>query len=405
MSARRSMGASWGPLAGLVLLAGPSLLAGSAPQDGAQTRPSLTSGRPPEYDLAIVKIGSAIRWQGGLAEPATLDVSIVSLGLRDVRQPDVECTMDGKTLRTPGGGSIMRRSEPYQIQVQISGRETVEIKPGRHLVTCAARIVQPRDARDGNPANDTFTDTVTLDAPPRPDLAIQSIELRDCETRGSAVAGRAMCAEVTFATDRRGAGIAAPWSTVCEIDGVRTTVPGVAPIDRGSVAASRVPLEQLTAGEHVADCAVDGKNEIDEADETNNRRTDKVLVLADSSDIRYDLAIKDIGPSVGESRDEATRQPSVFIEVRLQNLGTQPVLEADVRCELGATGLAFLSLGAVGLQPGEEAPLRVQIWGRRLAQVPSGTHETTCITGIVLPKGVVESDVENNVRTGKVVRR
>jgi hypothetical protein len=47
----------------------------------------------------------------------------------------------------------------------------------------------------------------------------------------------------------------------------------------------------------------------------------------------------------------------------------------------------------------------VQVWGRRLAHVPSGTHETTCVAGIVLPKSVVETNVENNVLTGMVTVR
>lgn len=361
--------------------------------------------RPPEYDLAIVKIGPVMRWQGGLAEFAIFDVSIISGGMRDVQQPEVECEMGGRMFRALSGAPPMRRGEPYQFAVQIKGNEAVGIAPGPHEATCTARIVRPREAKDGTPANDTQTGTVTVEPAPRPDLAIRSIELRDCETRGTAVAGRPLCAEVSYENDRLGAGIVAEWTVACDIGGERAAAAGVTPIDKGYAMFSSVRFERLPAGELAAECTIDSGRSLAESDETNNTRTDRVLVLADATEVRYDLAITAVGTTVAEARDETTKQPYVYMDVRLKNVGTQPILQADVRCELGTTGLAFLSLGAWSFQPGEEGPFRVQVWGRRLGQVPSGKHETTCMAGIVQPKSVVEVSVENNVLTGIVTVR
>jgi hypothetical protein len=405
MTIRAPMAAAFLVLSGWMTLAGGPAAAQPPPQVPRPPRVPLTPLKTPEYDLAILKIGTGLRWQGGLAEFAILDVSIVSNGLRDVRQPDVECLVAGKTFRSLSGGALMRRGEPYQFAVQVSGREAFEISAGDQPATCTARIVQPRDARDGNPANDTLSGVVRVEPPPRPDLIIRSIELRDCETRGAAVAGRPACAEVNFENSRAGAGIVTPWLVACDIGGVRASAPGVTPIDKGYVVFAIVGFEKLAAGEYDADCTVDAKNVLAETDETNNRRTDRVAVLGDMSGVQYDLAITGMGTTVSEARDETTKQPYVFMEVRLKNLGTQPILQADVRCELGTTGLAFLSLGSLGFQPGEEGPFKVQVWGRRLGQVPSGPHETTCAAGIVLPKAAVETTVENNVMTGTVVVR
>ena len=394
-------------LAAALAVSAPHRLAPQTPPPQAPPkRAPVAPARPPEYDLAVVKIGPAMRWLGGLAEFATFDVSIVSNGLRDVQQPDVECEMAGKTFRSLSGGLPMRRGEPYQFGVQLKGSEAFDLTPGPHAATCTARIVRPRDARDGNPDNDTANGTVTVGPLPQPDLAIGSIELRDCETSGTAVAGRPLCAEVHYETDRLGAGLVAAWTVACDIGGTRATTPGLAPIDKGASAFSSVRFEHLPAGELTADCVVDADSTLAETNEANNRRSEPVVVLADTADLRYDLAITAVGTAVGEARDETTRQPYVYMDVRLKNLGTQPILKADVRCELGATGLAFLSLGSWGFKPGEEGPFRVQVWGRRLSQVPSGTHETTCVAGIELPKSVVETKVENNVMTGMVsVRR
>jgi len=394
-------------LAAASAVGAPDGLAAQAPPPQVPPKPRapLIPVKPPEYDLAVVKIGPAMRWQGGLAEFAIFDVSIVSNGLRDIQQPDVECEMAGKAFRALSGGSPMRRGEPYQFAVQLKGSEAFDIAPGPHAATCTARIVRPRDAKDGNPANDTAGGTVTVEPLPRPDLAIRSIELRDCDTRGTALAGRPLCAEVHYDNDRLGAGIVAAWTVACDIGGTRATAPGLAPIDKGYSVFSSVRFEHLPPGELTAECAVDANNNLAETDETNNRRSERVVVLADASNVRYDLAVTAVGTTVGEARDETTKQPYVFMDARLKNLGTQPILQADVRCELGTTGLVFLSLGGWGFQPGEEGPFRVQVWGRRLAQVPSGTHETTCMAGIVLPKSVVETNVENNVLTGMVTVR
>jgi hypothetical protein len=363
------------------------------------------SARPPEYDLGIVKIGPTLRWQGGLAEPAIFDVSILSSGLRDVQQPEVVCEMGGRTFRALGGAPPMRRGEPYQFAVQIRGSEAISITPGPHEAACTARIVRPREAKDGNPANDAVTGTVMVEPAPRPDLAIRTIELRDCETRGTAVKGRPLCAEVSYENSRLGAGIASAWTIACDIAGARATAAGVTPVDKGDLAFSSVRFEGLPAGELTATCTIDPDGHLAETDETNNERTDRVLVLADATEARYDLAIASVGTAVQEAREEQSRQPYLYIEVRLRNLGTQAILQADVRCDLGATGLTFLSSGGWSFQPGEEGPLRVELRGRRLGQIPSGAHEATCVAGIVQPKSVVEVNVENNVLAGVVTVR
>jgi hypothetical protein len=393
-------------LAAALAVSAPDTSAAQAPPPQAPAKPRpLQPARPPEYDLAIAKVGPAMRWQGGLAEFAIFDVSIVSSGMRDVQQPEVVCEMGGKTFRALSGASPMRRGEPYQFAVQIKGSEAVDIAPGPHEATCTARIVRPTTAKDGNPANDTVTGTVTVEPAPRPDLAIRSIELRDCETRGTAVTGRPLCAEISYENNRLGAGIVAAWAVACDIGGERATAAGVTPIDKGYSVFSSVRFERLPPGELTAQCTIDSGGGLAETDETNNTRTDRVLVLADATEVRYDLAITAVGTAVGEARDETTKQPYVYMDVRLKNIGTQPILQADVRCDLGTTGLAFLSLGAWSFQPGEEGPFRVQVWGRRLSQVPSGSHETTCVIGIVQPKSVVEVNVENNVLTGIVTVR
>lgn len=399
----------WTPrvLAAVVgLTVAPFMAAGQAPQIPRPPRaPIGVPVKPFEYDLAIVRVDSTLRWQGGLEEAATFDVAIVSNGLRDVQQPDVQCTMAGKTFRALNAGRAMKRGGPYQFAVQVKGREAFDITPGRLPVECTASIVQPRGARDGNPANDSASGFVTVDPPPRPDLSIQSVAFRDCDTRGPAAAARTVCAEVTSLNDHKGSGIVTPWTVACEVAGKRGATPAVTPMDKGSLLTSSIRFEGLPAGEQQADCVVDADRQVDETNEANNRRVEKVLVLAGTEDVRYDLAIVGIGTTLADARDETTKQPYVVLEVRLKNLGTQPILQAAARCDLGATGIVFVPLGewSWSYQPGEEGPFKVQTWGRRLAQIPSGTHEMSCAAGIVQPASVVETNVDNNVMTGMVV--
>lgn len=391
-------------MAGAFLLASGSFTAASQTPPVPRPRaPVGTPVKPSEYDLAIVRVDSTLRWQGGLEESAVFDVAIVSHGLRDILQPDVECTMAGRSFRALNAGRAMKRGEPYQFAVHVKGREAFDIAPGRVPVECRASIVRPRNARDGNPANDTASGFVTVDPPPRPDLSIQSIALRDCDTRGPAVAARTVCAEVTYVNDHKGAGIVKPWTIACEVAGRRGTTPGVTPMDKGYLLTSSVQFEGVPAGEQPADCMVDADGRVDETNEENNRRHEQVLVLAGTENVRYDLALTGIGSTLAEARDEATRQPYVVFEVRLTNLGTQPILQADVRCDLGATGIVLVALGGRSYQPAEEGPFKVHTWGRRLAQIPTGAHDMSCVAGIVQPASVVEIDVENNVLTGTVV--
>lgn len=359
--------------------------------------------KPPDYDLAIVRVDATLRWQGGLEELARFDVELTSRGVRDILEQEVTCTVAGKTFRPLSRGRTIKRDERYQFTVQVRGGEAWDLKPGRHPVACTARIVRPEDARDAVPENDSASGLLTVDPLPRTDLVIQSIVLRDCETRGPAVVGRAACAEVTYLN--QGPSVVVSWQIACEAAGTLATAPGVAPMDRGVLLVTIVSLGRLPAGAHQAECVVDAKGAIDETSEENNRRADTVLVLPDSQDVRYDLAITGIGGTLSEARDQTTAQPYVWLEVTLKNEGTQPILQADARCELAAAGIVFVSSAGGSYQPGEEGPFKVQVWGRRLAQIPAGKHEVTCAAGIVQPASVIETDVANNVLTGTVAVR
>jgi hypothetical protein len=283
----------------------------------------------------------------------------------------------------------------------MKGHEAWTIAPGRHPIECTASIVQPADARDANPQNDTIRTSVMVDPPPRPDLSLQAIILRECDSRGPALAGHPVCAEVTYAD--AGAAIVAPWTIACDVAGRRGTAAGVSPMEKGAVLMTAVPMGSLAAGEYRADCVLDADHVLNETGVLDNRRVEKVLVLPDTADVRYDLAVTRVGSTVAEGRDPATNQPYLWMEVALKNLGTQPILQTDVRCDLGATGIAFLGGEGVSLEAGEERVVRVQAWGRRLGQTPGGAHETTCAAGIVQPPSIVETNVENNVLTGTVV--
>jgi hypothetical protein len=387
----------------MLLLAATALAFRSAPASYLDQAPPRTPAKPPAYDLAILRIQSTLRWQGGLDELARFDVELTNRGVRDILQVDVQCLVRGKTFRALNAGRALKRDELYEFTVQVSGREVFDWDPGRYEADCVARIVRPDGARDTSPENNAARGFVLVEPRPPTDLAIESIALRDCDGRGPAVAARPACAEVTYLN--QGSGIVATWTVGCEVAGTRVTAPGTSPLEKGSMASTEVRFESLPAGEFDAACFVNADRTLAESREDNNRRGSKVLVLAGAQELRYDLAITGVASTLTEGRDPATRQPLVALEVRLRNLGSQPILRADVRCDLGTTGIVFESAGEQEFEPGEEGPLKVQVWGRRLSSRPDGTYEVTCVAGIVRPGSVIETDVENNAVTGTVVVR
>jgi len=358
----------------------------------------------PDYDLAIVKILPEFRWDGGLSESAFFNVMLVNHGQKEIQQADVTCTMAGKRFGSLSGGPTLTKGVPKPFGVAVWGREAVDIAPGTYPVSCkVAGIIQPRGARDANPANDTAEGTVTVGPRPKPDLVIRGINLRDCETRGAAVAGRPLCAEVSFENDRQGAAITTPWTVACEIAGLRATGPGLQPIDKGYSVSSSVRFDKLPAGEWTADCTLDAANNLAETSEANNRMSAKVVVLPDASTVTYDLAITGIGSALAEEVDADRHEPYTKLEVRLKNLGTQAILQADVACTLGTTGISLFSRAGWSFKAGEEGPFVVMAW-KRLADIPAGSHSTRCVASIVQPKGVTDSNAANNAMTAAVIK-
>ncbi len=355
----------------------------------------------PEYDLAIVKIDATLRWQGGLEELARFDVLLANRGARGIEREQVECTLAGRTFRGRDTGRLLRPGEVYPFTVQVKGHEVVDLPAGRHAVECTASIVAPAHAHDAVPENDRAEGFVTVQAPPKPDLAPQALAVRDCETLAPAVAGRPICLEVTLVN--LGGGFVTPWSVACDLGGARAEGPGPAPLDRGAVDAVVLRFDPQPVGERVAACALDAGDRVDERDEENNRMRSDVFVLADTAAARYDLAVTAIDASLAEVRDRVTNRPSVVLGVRIENPGAEPVLAAEIRCEVAGTDLVLSGRTAGAILPGSEQAVRVRAEGRRLASVPAGRYETTCVAGIVQPSGVVETEVANNALTAAVV--
>lgn len=354
----------------------------------------------PEYDLAVLAIEATLRWQGGLEEFARFDVPLANRGARLIDEEQVECVVAGRTFRGLETGRLLRPGEIYQFTVQVKGREVATLAPGRYPAACTASIVRPAGARDAVPENDRATGVVMVPAPPKPDLMPQALALRDCETLAPVVAGRPACLEVTFIN--LGGALVTPWSVACDLGGLRIVGAGPTPVDKGAVGTVTLPAAPQPAGERAAACTLDEGGAVDERDETNNFMRGAVLVLPDTGTVQYDLALTAIESTLTEVRDPETRQPSVVLGVRVKNLGNQPVLRAESRCEVAGTELVLAAATTAPLAPGEEQTIQVQAWGRRLASLPAGRHEVTCVTGIAQPLGVVETDVANNALTGTV---
>lgn len=400
MSGRGRVAARLLPLGVLVAWLGPreisTALATLVPLAG-----SGGAGAAPEYDLAIVKVDATLRWQGGLEELARFDVFLANRGARAIEREQVECMLAGRTFRGLDTGRLLRPGEVYPFTVQVKGREVVDLPAGRHAVECAASIVAPAHAHDAVPENDRAAGFVTVQAPPKPDLAPQALAVRDCDTLAPAVAGRPICLEVTLVN--LGGGFVAPWTVACDLGGTRVESPGPAPLDRGAVDAVVLRFAPQPAGERAAECTLDEGDRVDERDEENNRMRGDVFVLADTAAARYDLAVTAIEAALTEVRDRDTNRPSVVLGVRIENPGAKPVLAADIRCEVAGTDLVLSGSTAGAIAPGGGQAVRVQAEGRRLASVPAGRYETTCVAGIVQPSGVVETDVANNALTAAVV--
>jgi hypothetical protein len=373
--------------------AGTSATRVAAPQGRGQTP-------APEYDLAIVKIDPAFRWQGGLEELARFDVYLANRGQRAIEREQVECLLAGRTFRGLEAGRLLRPGEVYQFTVQVKGREVATLAPGRHAVVCTAVIVQPPDAHDGVPENDRATGFVEVPVAPPPELAPQALALRDCETLGPAVAGRPVCLEVTFVN--LGGGLVTPWQVACELDNARASVPGPVPLDKGAIAAAVIRFEGQRSGEHAVLCRLDADQQVSERDEANNEMRGTLVVAADTGALRYDLAVTGLDAAFAEVRDRESNQPAVVLGVRVKNLGTSPVAAVDLRCEVAGTDLVLTASSTGTLGPGDERTITAQAWGRRLASLAAGRHDTTCVAGIVEPAGVVEIDVANNAFTAAV---
>lgn len=356
---------------------------------------------PPEYDLAIVRIGETLRWQGGLEELARFDVSLANRGTRAIEEAQVECRMGGRIFRSLEASRLIRPGEVYAAVVQVKGREVVHLTPGRYPVECVAAIVRPASARDAVPDNDRATGVVAVGAAPKPDLTPQTMALRDCETLGPATSGRAVCLEVTILN--LGGGLVAPWKVACALDDRRAEAAGPTPLDKGALGAAELRFDPQAPGEHLVDCVLDDSNEVSESDEANNHLRATVMVRPETGAARYDLAVAGVDGVFAETRDRQTNQPALTLAVRLGNLGTQTVASADVRCEVSGTDLVLVGSTTGEIRPGEERPTVVRAAGRRLASLPPGRYETTCVAGITDPTGVVESDVANNVLTVPVI--